>query len=175
MKILLHFGFTFGLIVSCLYAGAPHIGEQIGYRNLEKTDAEAARVVQRMESFEIRGVAIIGEDVIDALEALRIKAVGDKRAGVINYLIRGSLDGQKVTIKADKIIYAKAIDEICRQTGRVWTIEFIDRLGGPSLVIKQATKQDKGQQAGTWQPATRPVDKPKGGDKPQPEAEGRCP
>ena len=29
------------------------------------------------------------------------------------------------------------------------------------------------QQAGTGQPVTRPVDKPEGGDKPQPEAEGR--
>jgi hypothetical protein len=32
-----------------------------------------------------------------------------------------------------------------------------------------------GEQPGTGQPATRPVDKPKGSEKPQPEAEGRCP
>ena len=31
------------------------------------------------------------------------------------------------------------------------------------------------QQAGTGQPATRPVAKPEGSDKPQPDAEGRCP
>jgi hypothetical protein len=30
-----------------------------------------------------------------------------------------------------------------------------------------------GEQGGAGQPATRPVDKPEGGDKPQPEAEGR--
>jgi hypothetical protein len=33
----------------------------------------------------------------------------------------------------------------------------------------------RGEQAGTGQPATRPVDKPEGSYKPQPEAEGRCP
>ena len=31
----------------------------------------------------------------------------------------------------------------------------------------------KSEQAGAGQPATRPVDKSEGGDKPQPEAEGR--
>jgi len=34
-------------------------------------------------------------------------------------------------------------------------------------------KQEPAEQAGTGQPATRPVDEPEGGDKPQPEAEGR--
>jgi hypothetical protein len=38
---------------------------------------------------------------------------------------------------------------------------------------KAAIEQTKGEQPGTGQPATRPVDEPKGGDKPQPEAEGR--
>ena len=33
----------------------------------------------------------------------------------------------------------------------------------------------KGEQAGAGQPATRPVDEPESGDKPQPEAEGRRP
>jgi hypothetical protein len=32
---------------------------------------------------------------------------------------------------------------------------------------------NKSEQTGTGQPATRPVDEPEGGDKPQPEAEGR--
>ena len=31
------------------------------------------------------------------------------------------------------------------------------------------------EQTGTGQPATRPVDKPEGGEQPQPDAEGRCP
>jgi hypothetical protein len=34
-------------------------------------------------------------------------------------------------------------------------------------------KKHKGEQAGAGQPATRPVDEPEGGDKHQPEAEGR--
>ena len=39
---------------------------------------------------------------------------------------------------------------------------------------KQAAHRDrKAEQPGTGQPATRPVDKPEGSDKPQPEAEGR--
>ena len=169
MKTLIHFGVTLSILISHLYAGAQQFEEKARYRNLEKTDAQAARVVERLESFRLPGVTISGEDVIDALETLRSKVAGDKRAGVINYVIRGSVDGQKVTIKADNISYAKVVDAICTQTGRTWTIEFMDRLGVPSLVIKEG----KGQQPGTGQPATRPVVEPEGGEKLQPEAEGR--
>ena len=38
---------------------------------------------------------------------------------------------------------------------------------------KAAIEQAKGEQAGAGQPATGPVVEPEGGDKPQPEAEGR--
>ena len=47
------------------------------------------------------------------------------------------------------------------------------------LIQKQFAAHDKSkpfkrkEQAGTGQPATRPVDEPEGGEKPQPEAEGR--
>jgi hypothetical protein len=37
------------------------------------------------------------------------------------------------------------------------------------------TEKAKAEQAGTGQPATQPVVELEGGDKPQPEAEGRCP
>ena len=40
---------------------------------------------------------------------------------------------------------------------------------------KATIEQTKGEPAGAGQPATRPVDKPEGNDKPQPEAVGRCP
>lgn len=40
-----------------------------------------------------------------------------------------------------------------------------------SLLVVTPAKQD--EQAGTGQPATRPESKPEGGDKPQPESEGR--
>ena len=38
-----------------------------------------------------------------------------------------------------------------------------------------AKAEREAEQPGAGQPATRPVDKPEGGVKPQPEAEGRCP
>ena len=43
---------------------------------------------------------------------------------------------------------------------------------GLFIGIQRFTKTSA-EQPGTGQPATRPVDEPKGGDKPQPEAEGR--
>ena len=45
-------------------------------------------------------------------------------------------------------------------------------LGFTSLAI-HGILQTKAEQPGTGQPATRPVVEPEGGDKPQPEAEGR--
>jgi hypothetical protein len=48
----------------------------------------------------------------------------------------------------------------------------------PTTVIvdlsKSIDQQPKAEPVGAGQPATRPVDKPEGGDKPQPEAEGRA-
>jgi hypothetical protein len=44
-----------------------------------------------------------------------------------------------------------------------------------ALRRRLSTPPRPAEQAGTGQPATRPVDKPVGSDKPQPEAEGRCP
>ena len=38
---------------------------------------------------------------------------------------------------------------------------------------KAAIEQAKGEQPGAWQPASRPVVEPEGGEQPQPEADGR--
>ena len=45
----------------------------------------------------------------------------------------------------------------------------------PEIYTDGQWRNPQAQQSGTGQPATRPVDEPEGGDKPQPEAEGRCP
>jgi hypothetical protein len=44
---------------------------------------------------------------------------------------------------------------------------------GFKIDLAKMGEQGKAEQAGTGQPATRPVDEPEGGEKPQPEAEGR--
>jgi hypothetical protein len=44
---------------------------------------------------------------------------------------------------------------------------------GKPEVMKAASEKQQAEQAGTGQPATRPESKSEGGDKPQPEAEGR--
>ena len=43
------------------------------------------------------------------------------------------------------------------------------------IIAGSTIKKTQSEQAGTGQPATRPVNEPEGGDKPQPEAEGRRP
>jgi hypothetical protein len=69
------------------------------------------------------------------------------------------------------------------ERGGRWAFGLTDVEAGRELLTKIATAYDlpavrtldqtKSEQAGAGQPATRPVVKPEGGDKPQPEAEGR--
>ena len=49
------------------------------------------------------------------------------------------------------------------------------RLCGSNQLQLLRSRNDQAEPVGTGQPATRPVDDPEGGDKPQPEAEGRRP
>jgi hypothetical protein len=110
---------------------------KVEYRRLEKTNDRARGVVVQLQAIKLQGVAVEGVAPSAALEALRKKVVGEKGGGVINFVIRGSEEGLRVTIKADKTTYAQVVDDICAQTGRVWSIEFNEVTGSPILVIKE--------------------------------------
>ena len=67
-----------------------------------------------------------------------------------------------------------------KRKGDTVTIEMIRQLGSGEWIPMQISgrhriEMKEAEQPGTGQPATRPVDEPEGGTKPQPEAEGRCP
>ena len=155
MKTLIQCGLAICLLILHLHAGDPPANVKDEYRRLEKITDRAGAIVEQLQAIKLQGVTIEGVAPSAALEALRKKVVGETGGGVINFVIRGSERGQRVTIKSDKTTYAQAIDQICVQSGRAWSIEFNEDAGTPILIIKEA----KGQQGGGGQPATRPKTK----------------
>jgi hypothetical protein len=143
MKTLIHCGLTFSLLIAHLVADDSPAKEKVQYRRLESTDDKARGVVRQLQAIKIHGVVMDNLAPSAALEALRKKVVGDEGGAVINFVIRGSEQGQKVNINADKMTYPQAIDEICAQTGRAWKIEFNDKPGTPILVIKNGNGKPK--------------------------------
>ena len=143
------------VLVLSLNLAAIHAEERSGktvdaYRQLKQGDKKAQSVIARLEKIKIGNVSIEGLSADRALEYLRDKVVGGKGGGVINFVIRGvETSNSKVTLQADKMNYAKAVDEICAQTGRQWHIDVDESSGVPLLVL-------------TWrngQPAAKPVPK----------------
>ena len=96
-------------------------------------------------------VSVEGVSAGEALAYLNDKVVGDQGGGVINFVIRGrEVSDKSVTLKADKMNYAQAVDEICAQTGRQWQIEVDESSGVPVLVLTFRNNH---------QPVARPADR----------------
>jgi hypothetical protein len=144
MKTLVHYGLVICLLIPHLQASDTPAKDKVEYRRLEKTNERARGVVEQLETIKLQDVAIAALPPSAALGVLRGKVLGEKGGGVINLVIRGSEEGLRVTIKADKTTYSQVIDDICAQTGQVWSIEFNEATGAPILVIK---KKKEGQQA----------------------------
>ena len=84
------------------------------------------------------------------------------------------------TIDVPKTVVDPVITEVRRHKQEIAEAFGFDVMAlGRSLQRREAGdcrfKAPGGEQPGTGQPATRPVVEPEGGDKPQPEAEGRRP
>jgi hypothetical protein len=84
------------------------------------------------------------------------------------------------TIDDSKPVVDPVIAEVRRHKQEIAEAFGFDVMAlGRSLQEREAGnrrfKTPAGEQPDPGQPATRPVDEPEGGDKPQPEAEGRCP
>ncbi len=90
----------------------------------------------------------------------------------------------KWTLKLEELVYSGADDKpvtpqsiagksISLSLDRLAVIPTVGKGNIPILIQSNTLKIPKIEQAGTGQPATRPESKSEGGDKPQPEAEGR--
>ena len=122
---------------------------------MEQADDKAKRVIDQLENIEIDDVSFEKLSAAAAMGYLTKKVVGEKGGGVINFVIKGADQAKIVGITRKRLTFAQAVDEICRQSGRVWMIDFNETSGAPILVIKNK----KGQQDAAGQPATRPESK----------------
>ncbi len=86
---------------------------------------------------------------------------GEELIAKLTPILKRSPD-QPLRIRADgavKYLVVVEVIDLCQKAG-AWNISF-------------ATSKTQAEQAGTGQPATAPESKSEGGDKPQPDAEGR--
>ena len=111
------------------------------YQRLEQTDDKAKRVIDRLEDIKIDEVSFENLTAAEAVGYLTQRVVGDKGGGLINFVIRGADQAKRVGITSGSLTFAKAVDEICRQSGRVWMIDFNETSGAPVLVIKNKNSQ----------------------------------
>ena len=124
---------------------APKLVEK--YQGLGSADKKERVVIAQLEKISIEKLAIRDLTPHEALDYLRKKIVGNKGGTVINLVIRGSQAAEKkIAIKKEEMNYAEAVDEICKQVGWRWEIDFNESSGAPILVL--TTKRNVQQGAG---------------------------
>jgi capsular polysaccharide biosynthesis protein len=116
-------------------------GDRAGYQRLEQTDDKAQRVIAQLEKIKITDISFEKLTANEAMDYLTKKVVGEKGGGVINFVIRGDDQAKQVGITSKSQTFAQAVDEICRQSGRMWMIDFNEASGAPVLVIKKKNGQ----------------------------------
>ena len=114
----------------------------VKYQRLVQTDDKAKRVIAQLENIEIKDISFEKLSAAEAMGYLTKKVVGKKAGGVINFVIRGADQARRAGITSKSLTYAQAVDEICRQSGRVWMIDFNETSDAPVLVIKKDGQQD---------------------------------
>lgn len=119
------------------------------YPWLEATGDHAKRVIETLERIRIDDISFKRLTPAEAIAYLTGKVAGEKGGGVINFVVRGAEPDKKVGITGRTLNFAQAVDEICGQAGRVWTIDFNEKSGTPILVIKtQKSQKGPGGRAG---------------------------
>lgn len=141
MKSLIPCVLLLGILMPHLAADELPAKEKVEYRRLEKPDDRVQGVVRQLQALKLENLIIKDLALSAALGVLREKIVGTKVGGVIDFVIRGSEKGEKVSIHSERTTYAEALDQICEQSGRVWTIEFMDPSGRPVLIIKKDNRR----------------------------------
>ncbi len=188
MKALLSIGLACSLAVS---AGA----DEKKFEAIAVDYAALADLVSKLDQLILEDVRIVDLPIGEAVSKLqRLGVKGSKASGVINVVVRAPEVAQidhpeqaaeddpfagaenskhsypeTVSLTADSISFAAAVDELCKRAGYIWSVD----LPEPTMPYLTLRPNPNGQQAGAGHPATRPVVEQEGGDKPQPEAEGR--
>ena len=141
MKTLVTYGIILMITLPRMGAVEQQDDNRADYQRLEQTDDKAERMISQLEDIEIDDVSFEKLSVAEAIGYLNKKVVGENGGGVINLVIRGADEPKSVGITRKNLTFAKAVDEICRQSGRVWKIEFNEATGAPILVIKNKNGQ----------------------------------
>jgi hypothetical protein len=136
MKTIASYCFVLMCISLRMSAGQMPKDDRADHPRVEQQDDKVKRVIAQLEGIKIDDVAFAQLTTSQAMNYLTKEIVGENGGGVIHFVIRGADQTHKITIKRKNLNFAQAIDDICRQTGRVWMIDFDDRSGRPVLVIK---------------------------------------
>ncbi len=138
---------TFAIYCIVLMLTLPRLGAEVpknddrsNYQRLAQSDDKAKRVIAQLEDIKIADVSFEKLTATEAMGYLTKKVVGNKGGGVINFVVRGADQAKRVGITSKSLTFAQAVDEVCRQSGRVWMIDFNETSGAPILVIKQFNK-----------------------------------
>ena len=132
----------------------------------EAPKASVRPLAEQMVKVSLKDFELEAENVEEAFHVIRnaLKAT-DYPYGLSLIMMNPDEKNYRAHIKISKgtRTLGEAINLLCEQADLVWDFSS----------LKLTFKPKKAEPAGAGQPATRPVDKPEGGDKPQPEAEGR--
>ena len=136
------------LASQCLAGGAPR---ELRYRAYRATDAKAAKIVKILEGLSAKDLKIEDLPLSEAIHQLQKACAPREGTAVINFVIRypkvqGREDPQgkqpepeapelRVTLRAETVDFAAAVDRMCRQVGYRWSIDVPESTGIPVLVI----------------------------------------
>lgn len=188
MKALLSLGFAGALAISAE-------ADEKKFDAIALDYAAMADLVSKLDRVILDDVKIVDLPIGEAVTELQKLGVkGSTASGVINVVVRapetaegdprGNSDEddpfagaeqpepyypETVSLTADSISFAAAIDELCKRAGYIWSVD----MPKPTMPCLNLRPNPSGQQGGTGQPATHSKAKSEGSDNPQPETEGR--
>lgn len=119
-------------------------GDKAKYHQLLSTNGKAEQVISQLEKIQIDEITFEKLSAAEALKYITKRIVPNQGGGVINSVIRGADETKNVGIRSKRMNFAQAVDEICVQSGRVWSIDFNEVSGVPILVLsmKSAIKDN---------------------------------
>lgn len=187
MKALLSLGLAGALAVSAE-------ADEKKFEAIALDYAALADLVSKLDRLILDDVRIVDLPIGEAVAALQKLGIkGSKASGVINVVVRapetakdeprghGGEDDpfagaeqptpyypETVSLTADSISFAAAIDELCKRAGYIWSVD----LSGPTMPYLNLRPNPSGHQGATGEPATHSKFKSEDSDKPQPESEG---
>lgn len=114
---------AFSILMAAALTSLSASGQDV-YRAFTGDRKAQAMVVKQLESIQLKGVKIERLSLPEAVALLQQLGAGEppQPGGVINHIIRGD-EAPRVSLQADAISFAQAIDRICTQAGYRWSIQ----------------------------------------------------